>query len=293
MKKKTKAFLMMMFACLIWAFVYGITKISLNYTTPGLLTSLTFIIATLIFSIKYKIKFKSFKKEAIFLGILLGLTTVIFSYGMLYLSEAEGAIYESLTIPFIPIILVFMREKIKVKNITASLIAFLGILLINFVGFSLDFRLGSLLGIFSSIGFALHVILSTKYLKDIKLPELITHQMFFASISSLTFSLIFEKASLILDFKLVISVLFIGFCLNYFSYLLLFEAEEILSADEIGVLHAGVPLFGILVAVVFFKNNINIQELIGTLMIVAAIIIINLNFENEDNIKRGMRNENN
>jgi len=276
MNTKKKASLMMLTSCLIWSLSYGVTKIALGGMSPALLTGLSFLLASVILAIVYNKRLKYINKELFYdgliLGAMLGIATVLFAKSMVYLSEAEGTIFESMTIPFVPIILlIFMRQKVSKKKIVCTAAAFFGILFLTYNGESFNLGIGAIYGLIAAVGFALHIIVSDKDVRKEDEIDLLIVQFFLAGIISLIFAFTFEDVMFVFKPIAFAAFVFLALIENVVSYTLQFKAEKILDSAEIGILHAGLPIFGLMSAVIFFGNRLSLKEMIGSSIIVLAI----------------------
>jgi len=278
METRHKGIIMMLAVCILWASVYGITKIALAAMTPMLLTAIIFIASSIIVAVVYRkhLKFlnKKIIKDGLVLGIILTVATIFFNVALVYLTEAEGAIYEAITIPFVPlIVLLFTKEKVSKKKLICAAIVFLAIVYMNYNASGFTFEIGALYGMLAAIGFAIHIIVTNSQVRKEDELDLVMVQLFSAGIFSLVATFLFENIHVNMTPSSTIAFIALVFIVAI-GYTLKFEAGKILDSTEIGILQAPLPVFGILAAIVFFGNALTIKEFIGCTVVISVIIFM-------------------
>jgi len=279
-----KEYLFALLAVLLWSTVAAAFKITLRYITffeihfIALLTSLTtFFIAILIFKKIYLLK--KLKKADFISASVLGFINpfvyylVLFkSYDLLPAQIAQGLNYTwpiTLVLFSIPL----LKIKIKINNIIAIIISFIGALLLISRG-NIAFTRGiSILGVFLAIGsavlWAIYWIYNIKDKKNnyIKLFLNFIFGFFYISV----FLLINGKFSI--NIKGLFGAVYIGLFEMGITFILWMKALEISkNTAKVGNLVYLAPLLSLFFIYFVVGENIYITTVIGLIFILTGII---------------------
>lgn len=178
----------------ISVFNYYFAKLSLNYTSPFVFNLIRYSISSLIFlMIGGKL---IIKRQTLSLAILTSLSSLLWAFGLQYVSPAESAVLSySMPLFAIPLSYFILKEKSSLIVILGAIIGFSGVAL---YGFPLMIDHFTLIGtIFTIINAIFWAAFSVNYraLKelnpiDVNLSQFIIGTIFFAIGSSADFRLI-------------------------------------------------------------------------------------------------------
>lgn len=291
MTEQKHAYLYAILAVILWGTVATAMKISLGYFDflqllfLSVFVSLLTLFSVLLYQKKLrnilKLPTKAFLKSAVF-GLVNPFIYYIIlfkAYAILPAQEAQPLNYMwpiMITLLSIPI----LKQKISIKNFSAVLISFLGVLIISTQGHVADFSfsnpIGAAYGIASAIIWALFWIYNIKDERD-------------------------EISKLFLNF--LFGMIYISIALFFFSALPKFSVKHYLSAAYVGLFEMGitfiiwslalkkskqtagvskliylVPFISLVVIYFVLDEKIRASTLIGLVFIISGLIFDNINF---------------
>ena len=164
------------FCCALWGISTPIVKMGYNYLnashTPSLLlwVGLVFFVSGLIIIGGYSV-FKrrpAFpQKKSLKRIFAVSIFQTILQYSLLYIGLAQttsvkGAILKSTDVFFVALIssIVFKSEKLTAKKLIACIIGFLGIVVMNLDGLSLNINLGDVIIIIAILSYSVSVVMT-------------------------------------------------------------------------------------------------------------------------------------
>ncbi len=261
--------------------IYGFTSIQI--------VSIRVTLATLIFALVLLLKdrkgFKiSLRDIPLFLG--LGFGSILFftvcyftAITMMSLSTAAILLYTS-PVWIMLMSVLFFREKMDRKKVTALILAFAGCVLVSGISGEGITPEGLLVGLGSGIGYGLYSILGTIALRKYSSYTVTTYTFLFAAIGSFLICRpadMFYKFSHTTDigFLMVFSLLtaLITAVIPFLAYTLGLESVE---ASKAGIIATIEPMVATLIGIVVFSEPLTILSGAGILLILAAVVILNL-----------------
>lgn len=247
--------------------------------------AITAILLTVYLVFKDREKLKIDKKD-IWYFIGTGIGSIIF-FNIFYfmtiqettLSIASILLY---TAPCFVVILssIIFKERITLNKILALLMAFIGCVLITgIIGMSsLNITsFGILTGLGSGICYALYSIFGGLALKKYDTLTVTVYTFIVASVSILPFSNMTEMIQNIVTSKIVLSnVLLLGIVSTLVPFLLYTLGLKNMEAGKASVMAFVEPMVATIVGIILFGEQLNIQNIVGIILIFMSIILLNL-----------------
>ncbi|MBP5342760.1 EamA family transporter [bacterium] len=272
-------------------FIYGTVAIFSHYIllsptlivlTRAVLGVLVILVYAFIFK-KQKIDFTAIKNNILWLilaGIALGLNWVCLFTSYNYTTVAIATLLNYLA-PVIMILLspLLLKEHLSIKKIICVLIAVIGMVFVTDpIGLAGGInRTGLLLGLGSALTYV-GLIVFNKYMKDIDPYSKTSFVLLIASLVIFPFMMFNTDFSVIeIDYKMIILLLVIGIIHTGFAYILYFGSMPNLDGQTISILSYIEPVVSILLSVIILRENMTIYTLIGTILILGATFISELN----------------
>jgi len=175
---------------------------------------------------------------------------------------------------------IIFKEKITLNKILALLMAFIGCILItgiigmnslNITGF------GILTGLGSGICYALYSIFGRLALKKYDTLTVTVYTFIVASVGILPFSNMTEMIGNIVASKIVLTnVLLLGIVSTLVPFLLYTLGLKHMEAGKASVMAFVEPMVATIVGIIFFGEQLNIQNIVGIVLIFMSIILLNL-----------------
>jgi len=270
-------------ANLVWAtvgiFIRQINDSMLPATQVFFRLCIISLILFIIFSPK-GLGFLKVKKKELFLLFIAG----FFGYGLMLLffvlAIVNTTYANALTLlQFSAVILmvfgvIFLKEKLRLNSVLALLIALVGIMLIFQPKFGI-IEPGVLYAIISAFLYAVYILIM-RDLKEISIKTRLFYASIFGLVSMLPIIIIFERSSFVIS-KEIFFYQLIASILNLSGYALLNIGIRTVSATSAGILNITEPIFGLFIGYFFFKEMLGLNEVIGIILVISAVMVLNIN----------------
>ena len=287
MDNNIKYYLLMVLATVMWAGAFIAGKLGINEFTPVILTYLRILFAFLIlFPIMKKRNPETWKleKESYILVLSLGLIGMtgyhLLFFNALRFTTASNASVINAFNPLITAVFaaIILKEKLSIRKILLIIIAFLGVTL-TITQWNLaiitsgGFNIGDLLMLTGATSWAIYSILVKKGMKKMS-PMKLTTYSFLACIIILTpFALkeiIFEQA-LIVQPTAYLAILYMAIFPTVGGYTIQQYSIKALGPSTTALFINLVPVFSIIMAVIFLKENFYYLNIFSILMIIFSV----------------------
>lgn len=287
---KVFAMLGALFCCALWGISTPIVKMGYEHVDEAHIPSLLlwvgaqFVLAGVLTVGIYSIFSKRFvypKKQSIKGVAIISLLQTVLQYALLYIglsltTSVKGAILKSTDVFFVALIasLIFKLEKLTAKKLVACIIGFLGIIIMNLDGLSLNLNpLGDGLVIAAIISYSFSVIMTKLFAQTEDPITLCGYQMGLGGVVLLLVGVIFGGS---FDFLGMLPI-FVGLSLIYaVSYTLWTVLLKYNPASSITIFSFMIPVFGVIFSALLLSEDggVSIINLIIALVLVCAGIII-------------------
>lgn len=289
MNKKITGILSIVFVMLVWGSSFTVTKAIVNDISPVMLAFIRFLIASaallpvLLFS-KQRKAVKLLKPvDYIFISVM-GLTGVTlyytsFNLSLLYTSASSGALIQGFMPMSIALLgVIFLKERLTGIQLAGIVLSFIGVVMVGFLadsGKDEGSLKGNLLMVSAVVCWSIYTILSKK-LNHV--PSLIiTCLSGFAGTILLIPMVIFESAyipqSVTLSFNGWLAVIYLGAISSALCYFLYNKALETLPAAQVGNFLNLDPIIGVIIALIFLKEQINGWQIVGAVLVLTGIFL--------------------
>ncbi|MBR0467176.1 MAG: DMT family transporter [Clostridia bacterium] len=292
-RNNIKGSLILGLAALIWGLAFVAQDAVADKMPPmavnGIRSTAAFFLLALFFKIKYKGEkiFKADKKSiketllpGVLCGALLAVSTNLQQAGItLYPNgvavSARAGFLTALYVIIVPLLSVFLKKKIKAVVWVAVIVAIIGVYLLCFSGGFGGVYVGDLLLIFCAVCFSLHIMTVDRFCEEIGGIRLSTIQFLFCGVFSLICSFIFEHKS-------YASADFVG-AIPYLAFLIVFSSTIAYTLQIVGQKFAEPyiasltmsleSVFAALGGWLILNNSMSKREIIGCVLVFAAIIL--------------------
>ena len=281
MKQEPKAKLMLVCSMLIFGTV-GVFRKFIPMSS-GFVAFTRGIIGTLFLVLVMALKKSNVNKESIkknskvliFSGAAIGFNWILLFESYKYTSVATATLCYYMAPLIVTLCSQLFGEKLTVKKIILLIFALFGMALVSNIftkGQAIDVK-GILLGLGAAVFYAL-VIMSNKKISGLSSFEKTSVQLFFAGVSVLIYSLLFEKIYFS-DFTLpvIILTLIVGVIHTGFAYTLYFGSISILKTQTTAILSYIDPVFAIILSALILKEPMTIQNALGAIIVIASLLL--------------------
>ena len=202
--KKT-ADITLLFIAFIWGATFVMVQNATSFLEPHSFNAIRFFIAFIILLIIYVLFLKKEKQiwtKTLFasgfkIGIWLFLGYAFQTVGLSYTTPAKAGFITGLSVVMVPLFsVILLKLRLSLNAIVGVVAATMGLYLMTVVDSS-SFRLGDLLILLCAISFAMQIIMTAKYARDLSALPLTIVQLGTVSILSFLSASIFEDMSLL------------------------------------------------------------------------------------------------
>lgn len=183
--------------------------------------------------------------------------------------------------------LILFKEKITKKKLISLIMTFLGLALVTgaFSNTNKISAIALLFGLGSGLGYALYSIFGKFLVNKYSAITITTYTFVVATVFSIPFSGIVQKAELIVSPKGIILALSLALISTVLPFLLYTKGLSGMEAGKASILATVEPFVATIIGVTFFKETMTASKIIGMLMVLLAIVILNVNFKSKKPIK--------
>ena len=183
--------------------------------------------------------------------------------------------------------LILFKEKITKKKLVSLIMTFLGLALVTgaFSNTNKISAIALLFGLGSGLGYALYSIFGKFLVDKYSAITITTYTFVVATVFSIPFSGIVQKAELIVSPKGIILALSLALISTVLPFLLYTKGLSSMEAGKASILATVEPFVATIIGITFFKETMTASKIIGMLMVLLAIVILNVNFKSKKTIK--------
>jgi drug/metabolite transporter (DMT)-like permease len=280
---RTSAYIFLLLNTALWGSSAPIIKYSFDFTSPALFLFYRFLIASAIFLPIFLIhrsrnRHKINHFQTMLLALLSGPICLMLSfYGLSKTSAIEGSILGS-TGPLLTVLLciVFLKEKVKSKELKGLGLALLGTLIIvleplitghNHVSLSVQ---GNLLIILGNSIWSVFILFSKKVKTD---SIYLSFYSFVMSIPFFYFLTTSQQTSLALNPQALPSIIYMaigGSVIGFWAYQ---EGQKRIEASEAVIFTYLNPVFAIPISILWLKEAFSPVAIAATILIIVGVFI--------------------
>lgn len=270
----------------IWGSGFIAAKHAINVgASPIVILGIRFFIAFLMLAGIFSSKIKLTRKKDLIAGALVGL--VLFAafafqtYGIQYTTPAKNAFLTGANVVIVPFLAwLFYKKKPENKAFYSAIICLIGIGLIT-LNAQLVVNKGDALTLICALFFGLHILLNGYYSNQVDPISLVIYQMFFAFVYSLLYMVLSQNT---LDWTSmntsgILSMLYLGFVSTGLAFLLQTLAQRKVNANKTAIFLSMEVVFGMVFSVVFMNEVLSGRILLGSALVLSAILINEVSFE--------------
>ena len=290
-KKRTIAYLGIVFVILIWGLYPVLTSDLLAFYSGGMFSftgSLIAAVSLLLLCIpKLKLLDRSYFKVALPTGFFVGLANLLQKIGLQYTTPTQYAFLENLSCVIVPILLFFfIRKKPSALTITASVLCLVGCFVLSGLDLSsgsLSFGKGEILCALAGILYGVNIAATGVYAKKLNAMLYVMIQMWVHVIVSglAAFALDritiggnpIEKIVFSWDPKHLILLAVLVLAISTLGWIIRTEALKYVNASVVAVLMPFSSVVTGVIAVCVGKDLFTLHLLLGGLIILLASIL--------------------
>ncbi|SOB99041.1 threonine/homoserine efflux transporter RhtA [Ureibacillus xyleni] len=278
-----KANFIMLIVTMFWGSSYLFMKMGLGsfqeFNLVALRFGIAFILAGALF---YKrlinMNFKTFFYGFI-LGSLLFLLMSAVTFGLKFTSVSNAGFLFSLSVVFVPMLLaIFFKVKPEKRVIFGVGIAIIGIALLT-LNNKLSINSGDYLIILGAIVYALQIIFTDKFTKNVDSITLGILQLGVAGAWGLLFSFLFEEPHLPSTSEAWVSIMALSVLCSAIGFIGQAVAQKHTTPTHTGLIFSLEPVFAAFFAFMFINEVLPVKGYVGAILILVGVLIAQFKFK--------------
>jgi drug/metabolite transporter (DMT)-like permease len=274
-----RADLLLLSVAITWGVTFLMVQEAINSTPVYSFLFFRFALASLVmFLIAYRY-LKEFSYTTLLYGVILG--TLLFSafatqtFGLTYTKSSIVAFITGLNVICVPFLAYFIfKDKVRKNVFIASLIAVSGLYLLTMSGV-LTLGKGEFLTLICAFLFALQIIFTGKFSKEVNVFLLVLVQLITVAILSLLFSLIFDKTTFLLnyDYTFFKAVIVTALFATVYAFLIQTYMQQFTTATKTAIIFTMEPVSAAVFAYLIANEILTTTQIWGTILIISATLI--------------------
>lgn len=262
-----------------WGVTFPVIKVALEYIGPGPFLALRFLAATLMMAVLLR-RGKGLLnpvniKHGLIAGFLLFLGYYFQTVGLQYTSAAASGIITGAYVVLLPIIsYLYLKTKVSVMDVAASLLAFGGLALMSLGSLNnLGTELGDILTIICALAYAIQIAYVSKYSRGIDSSTFTFYQIAAVTVFS-AISIPFTPGGIgTINNYVIFALIFTAIFGSVFGYYVSTVALIYVEPTAAGIIFVGEPIFAAIAAVVFAHERLGIFVVLGGAVMIFAMFM--------------------
>ncbi len=266
----------LLFVAILWGSGFIVIKNALEIMHPIYILILRFSLASIFLGLIFykrllKLKFEDLKAGFI-IGLVLFIAFIAQTVGMQYTNVSNSAFITSSNVVMVPFVYWFISKKQPdIYGIIAAVMCFIGVGILSVEG-NMKINIGDGLTLICAVFFALHIVFIGIYSKKHD-PILLTILQFaFAAIFSLISGLIMGIEFTPIGGDMAVSVVYLVLAITILAFGIQNIAQKYTTSTHAAIILSLESVFGSLFAVWFLKEDLTIKLILGSIIILLAIV---------------------
>jgi drug/metabolite transporter (DMT)-like permease len=272
-----------------WGTSYIFMKLCIDTISPltiiGLRFGIAFIVMMVIFHKKIiGVNGKTLKYSAIVGALLFGIFIALL-YGIKHTTASSAGFLTSTTVILVPLLQTFITRRLPSNKIIAGVLIVTAGLALLTIGNNFSFASGSLFCLMAAFLYAVHIIVTNHFAREVDTLQLGIYQLGFACIYAVIGTFIFEKAVLPEGMIQWYAILGLALISSAYGFVMQPIAQKYTTPESTGFLFSLEPIFSAIFAFIFLGENMGKQGYFGAALILAGVFIANSKFRKQPLIR--------
>jgi drug/metabolite transporter (DMT)-like permease len=271
--------ILLLIVALLWGGGFIGVNVAVNNVPPLYMTSIRFAIAAFLLIVIFFKNIKGFTKKDLIAGIITG--TFLFLGTLLQTIAAKNvpvgklAFLTALNVVIVPFLaFILYKGKLSIKNILSSILALLGIAVLNLKGGTLEgFQKGDILAILCAFCFAGQIVALGHFSKEVEPLRLTAFQLVAASVFSFAGAILFETPPNNLTLDVLGALLYLGIFSTFLAFSLQTIGQKYTSPERASVIMCLESVFAAIFGVILLKEILTLNMIIGCSLIFLGILL--------------------
>ncbi|WP_448379289.1 DMT family transporter [Fervidobacterium sp.] len=276
LKDKFIAIFWLLVLTFLWGLTFPIQKLVLNEEiSPFLYNAIRFWIATFLSAFIFR---KSDWIRGTVLGVVMAIAYATQTWGLTITTSTKSGFITSLYIVIVPFFsYIIESEKVRKLQVLGFLGALVGMYLLS--GGISGYNFGDFLTTICGIMYALHVVLITKFSRQVNEYSLLTPQFFTVALLNTLFNMFYQGNGNNWSFSVsaIFVATFTAVTATIVAIIIQAKYQKVVGSNVSALIFVGEPLFAMILSVLILKEQLTNSQIIGGLLMLASIILGVLN----------------
>ena len=268
--KRTLAISSLMLSALFFGSTFIIVKNLLDDFSPINIVFLRYAIASTLFLLTGGIPSKKTLKPGLLMGLFLWIGYVTQTQGLITTSTINSGVVTGFYIVLTPIFSkIINKTTLSTKSYLFSLTGFIGIFLI--ASNSYDQLFGNIFTLICATGYALHIVMVERYIKDQNISQLMFVQSLIGTLLCIPF---LNIEQLTFKFEYILPILFLGIVVNFAAFYLQLFGQKIINASTAALILSMEAIFALIIGILYVGEILNLINWAGVLLVLLSIFLV-------------------
>ena len=215
---------------------------------------------------------KNLIKGGLISGLIIFIAFTINQYCMIYAQAGKAGFITSLYILFVPIIAVFMKQKLMPNVKLSIVVAIIGLYLLCVKG-TAQYEIWDLFLLVSAFFFALHIMTVNQFANNTHIIKLSCLQFLVAGILSSPFMFLLEHPQIVNIIAGWKPIIFIGVIVTGLAYTLQMFGHKATKPVVAALILSSEAVFAVLGGILLLGETLTLREIIGCIVMFGAIFL--------------------
>ena len=277
--------LLLLLAAAIWGFAFVAQRVGMDYVGPFTFNGVRFALGSLslvplilfynrnLFTANFAHqKLKDGWQVGIIAGLILFCGASLQQIGLIYTTAGKGAFITCLYIVLVPLVGIFMKQRISINNGIGSLLAMIGLYFLC-VKESFAISYGDLLELVGAFFWTLHILWIDHFSLKVDTLLLAFFQFLTCSLLSMITALFFESITITGILQASIPILYGGICSVGIAYTLQIEGQKNAAPAHAAIILSMETVFAAIGGYLILGEQLGLQEMFGCILIMSGILL--------------------
>lgn len=276
MKPQAKADIAMLMVTLFWGSSYLFMQMGLTdlqaYNLIGLRFGIAFFLAALLFHRRVLKPDRKTVLHALVLGAILFAVFAAITSGMKSTTISHAGFLVSLTVIFVPLLSIALRNKPEARVFAGAGLAIVGIGLLTLTD-EFQINQGDALCVLGAFFYAVHIIVTGKWASQSDGIKLGAYQLGFAGAFGFIFSLVLETPRLPHTSQAWLAILALSILCSAIGFIVQTVAQKYTTPTHAGLIFSLEPVFAACFAFLLTGETLSPRGYLGAFLVLLSVLI--------------------
>ena len=266
---------------LVWGYSFVAVKVVVEKVPPFYLVGFRNLLGGIFLALIFFRYIRMTKLKDILLslpvGIALFLGFFLLTTGAQFITASKVAFFTGSNVIFVPFLVwIIYKKRPHISSFIAAIITVIGLYFLTLANGLNEVKIGDLFAILCAIAFAVHLILIDAIIEYVNGILMAIWQLIISGIISLSFALITKTpfdVEILSNKAVIIQFLYLAIGGSGIAYLLQTVSQKYVSVNKTSILLNLEAFLGALCGVIFMKDKLTFNFILGGILIILAIFI--------------------